>query len=137
MPMGSGLALLEVSLDGGAFAPYTSSLTVTDGVHTLAARTKDNAGNVTESTQTIKVDTVTPTIALSLTGAQGTGGWYISNVNVSATTSDSGSGINTLQVSQDGSAYSNYQSPITFSDGVHTYRFKTTDNAGNVTETAL
>lgn len=40
-----------------------------------------------------------------------------------------------LEASTDGSAYRNYQFPITFSDGVHGYQFRVTDNAGNVTET--
>lgn len=60
---GSGLQEVEVSVDSGPFAPATGTEswsfttgTLTAGAHTITARAKDNAGNVTDATITITVE---------------------------------------------------------------------------------
>ncbi len=141
----SGAAKIEVSTDGGAFLPYTTPVTVNDGQHSYQFKLTDNAGNVTQSTKAVKVDTVTPSLSLNLSGTRGQNDWYVSSTSVTPSAADATSGIATLEISQDNSQFINYQpfdglrtaSPIIFSDGLHSYQFRATDNAGNVTETPV
>lgn len=132
---GSGLLALEVNADGGGYIPYTSPIVFTDGIHTYQFRAMDIAGNITETAQqTIQVDTITPSLSTSISGTSGSNGWYVSNVTITPSVSDSGSGLSAFVVSTDGSAYSTYINPVFFTEGVHTYRFRATDYAGNITE---
>jgi hypothetical protein len=135
---GSGLYALEVNKDGSGYVPYTAPVVFTDGLHTWQFRATDYAGNVTETAQqAIKVDATTPSLSTSTSGTSGSNGWYVSNVTVTPSVSDSGSGLSAFVVSTDGGAYSAYLNPIFFTEGFHTVRFRATDYAGNVTETAL
>ncbi|MBL8078007.1 MAG: Ig-like domain repeat protein [Anaerolineales bacterium] len=132
---GSGLLALEVNADGGGYIPYTSPIVFTDGIHTYQFRVLDTAGNITETAQQIiQVDTVTPSLSTSISGTSGSNGWYVSNVTITPSVSDSGSGLSAFVVSTDGSTYSTYINPVFFTEGVHTYRFRATDYAGNITE---
>ena len=130
----SGLAALETSINGGTWATYNAPITLSDGVYSLSLRAYDNAGNLAEMNQTINVDTLTPVLDSSVSGAMGMNDWYVSDIQVSASASDSGSGLYMLEVSTDGGAWTGYSSPITLSDGVHAIQFRATDNAGNVSE---
>ena len=130
----SGLAALETSTNGGGWTAYNAPITLSDGVHTLSLRAYDNAGNLAETNQTISVDTITPVLDSSMSGAVGLNGWYVSDTQVSATASDLGSGLSLLEVSTNGGAWTSYSAPITLSDGVHAVQFRATDYAGNVTE---
>jgi hypothetical protein len=128
----TGIAAFEIAVDGGGYQPY-APVTLSDGVHTVSLRAVDGAGNAVEMSQTVKVDAVTPLLDVSVSGAAGENGWYVSQTEVTAQAQDDGSGIAALEVALDGSAFVNYQSPITLSDGIHTLQFRATDNAGNVT----
>ncbi len=130
----SGLAALETSINGGTWATYNAPITLSDGVYSLSLRAYDNAGNLAEMNQTINVDTLTPVLDSSVSGAMGMNDWYVSDIQVSASASDLGSGLYMLEVSTDGGAWTGYSSPITLSDGVHAIQFRATDNAGNVSE---
>jgi len=130
----SGLSSVLLSVDGG---PWETSAILNDGVHSINVQAEDNAGNVSNTSSTISVDTTTPSIDLSLNGKTGDNGWYISDTEITALATDATSGIDALEVSSDGDGYVNYAAPITFIDGVHTIQFIATDNAGNVTETPI
>jgi len=130
----SGVASRLLSVNSGALQP---SALLNEGVHILDIEVTDNAGNRTQDSTTISVDTTTPTIDISVNGTLGNNGWYISDIQVSALPSDVTSGIWMFEVSPDGSAYQTYNAPVPFSDGHHTIQFKATDIAGNVTETPL
>ena len=130
----SGLAGAFLSVDNGA---WQSSATLNEGVYDIAITSSDNAGNVSNSSTTISVDTTTPSINVSINGTMGKNGWYRSGIQVSALASDATSGVGALEVAADGDAYQSYTSSISFSDGHHTIQFKATDNAGNVTEIPL
>ncbi|MFN8380655.1 MAG: Ig-like domain-containing protein [Anaerolineales bacterium] len=132
----SRIASVIANVDG-VNSNYQSPITLSDGIHTVVLTAADNAGNVTQNSQTFNIDTVTPILNISLSGSMGLNNWYISNVTVTPSVNDSGSGLALLEVSVDGSAFTNYQSPIIFSDGFHSYQFRATDNAGNITQTAL
>ena len=130
----SGLAGTFLSVDGGV---WQASATLNDGVHNIALSASDNAGNVSNSSTMISVDTTTPSLYLSISGTAGVNGWYVSNLEVSATASDATSGISSFEYSADGSPYQPYTSSTLFTDGRHTIQFKAVDNAGNLTETPL
>lgn len=134
----SGLASFEMNVDNTGWVSY-SDTTLTDGIHTIQYRATDNAGNVTQTTpQEIKVDTTAPTLSVSMTGATGQNNWYISNVTLTPTASDSMSGLAILEVSLDGGAWLGTESnqSTVISDGAHIVQFRATDNAGNVSQTA-
>jgi hypothetical protein len=128
----SGLASFDMSLNGGSFISYADT-TFTDGMHTVELSATDTAGNSTETTITFNIDTTTPSLNVSINGTMGKNGWYRTNVQVSASAGDVGAGVAQIQVSRDGGAYTSYTSPVSFPDGDHTYQFKVTDHAGNVT----
>jgi len=131
-PPGSGLAGTFLSVDGGAWQPST---TLNEGVYNIAVSASDNAGNVSNSSATIYVDTTTPSIDLAVNGTTGSSGWYVSKTTITASASDATSGVALLEFKADSGAYQSYTSPVSFSDGHHTIQFKATDAAGNFTET--
>ncbi len=130
----SGLAGVLLSVDGG---PWQATAVLTDGVHTVDVSGQDQAGNVASAAALVSVDTITPSLNLSLSGALGTSGWYTTAVQLGASASDSGSGLASLEVSTDGSGYRAYTEPVWFSGGQHSYQFRASDHAGNLTETPL
>ncbi|MGB8980358.1 MAG: Ig-like domain repeat protein [Anaerolineales bacterium] len=130
----SGLASLALAVDGG---DWQASATLNEGVHTVAVSGTDNAGNVSNTSTTISVDTTTPAINVTVAGTPGDNGWYKAGaVQVSAAASDATSGVGTFEVSPDGAAYQPY-APVSFADGEHTVRFRAVDRAGNLTETPV
>jgi hypothetical protein len=133
----SGLAAIMSSVNGGSSSAVNAPLSFGDGISNVVISATDNAGNVTQMTQSIQVDTITPSLSTSLSGTSGANGWYVSTVTITPSAGDAGSGLASFEVSIDGNAYTAYTAPITFSDGIHTYQFRATDNAGNLTETVL
>ena len=96
----SGVQSLTYALDGGTpvtVSGSTASVAVSgDGTHTVVYSATDNAGNQsTPQTQTVKIDSVPPTISGAPTTAPNAAGWYNSNVTIHWTYSDNagGSGI--------------------------------------------
>ncbi|MGB7876762.1 MAG: Ig-like domain repeat protein, partial [Anaerolineales bacterium] len=132
---GSGVSAFEYDLNGTGWTTYSDPLDLSDGTYSLSLRVIDNAGNMTEGTQTFLVDTLAPTIDLSVVGAEGSNGWNTTSVHINAAASDSGSGLSVLEVSVDNGDFENYSSPLVFDDGLHTYQFRAFDNAGNLVET--
>jgi glutamine cyclotransferase len=129
----SGLSSIQYSVDGDALQAGSSALISTDGLHTVSFRAVDNAGNTSNSsTQIVNVDTVVPTFALSVGGMSGSGGWYVSPINVDSGVADATSGLSNVQYSVDSGAFQ-FGSSVTISaDGTHTVSFQATDKAGNM-----
>lgn len=132
----SGLYSLEVTTDGVTWTQVSAPVTLPDGVYTVQFRATDTAGNVSQTpSQQIKVDATTPSLSLNLSGTRGQNDWFISSAAVTPNASDAGSGINKIEALIDGGTWFLVNSSASFTDGVHTYQYKVTDNAGNVTET--
>lgn len=129
----SGIAGSSIFVDGGA---EQSSATLGDGVHSVAVTATDNAGNTASKTFTISVDTTLPAISLSAAGTSGSGGWYVSNVEMTASATDTGSGVALIQYRIDGGAWST-GSTATVADGTHLIEFQAIDSAGNVSSTSM
>ncbi|MEO3816964.1 ThuA domain-containing protein [Plantactinospora sp. B24E8] len=137
---GSGVALLEWSLDGGAWTAYTEPVTVTgDGQHELLYRATDAAGNVeTLKSAVLKIDGVKPTVLVSgLADGQLYGDSQDVRVNWSAV--DPTSGIKATVGTLDGRPYqpntlqAMYELPL----GLHELTVTATDRAGNSTTSTV
>jgi prepilin-type N-terminal cleavage/methylation domain-containing protein len=108
-------------------SPYTTSWNtsgVADGLYDLRVVTTDNAGNVfTSPLVQVRVDNTAPTVTPSISGTLGSNGWYVSDVTLSWSVSDGGSGI----ASTTGCSTTNVTTDTTGTD----YTCSATDNAGN------
>ncbi|MCG2784477.1 MAG: Ig-like domain-containing protein [Anaerolineae bacterium] len=128
----SGVAATEYSLNNGAWQPYTFPLALTDGTHSLNFWMEDNAGWITEVTDSVRVDTRPPQIGGSILGTSGMNGWYTSAVTFTASASDPlpGSGLDTFRYTLNGSLLNPYTAPLTLSDGQHSLTLNARDLAG-------
>ena len=126
----SGLSAFETTLDGSNWTPYSAPLTFNDGSYSLQIHAIDTAGNQVSSTDTIQVDTVHPSVSGSLSGTLGSGGWYTSAVQASASATDATSGIASIEYAADGGTWTTYPGSLGFYDGTHSLQFRTTDIAG-------
>jgi hypothetical protein len=114
-------------------SPYSVNLNTTliaDGLYDVRVVTTDNAGRShTSALVTFRVDNTPPTVTPSVAGTLGTNGWYTSNVQVSWSTSDAGSGIDTA----DGCSTTN----VTSDTSGTTFTCTATDKAGNSTSDSV
>jgi hypothetical protein len=108
-------------------SPYTTSWNTTgvaDGLYDLRVITTDNAGSTfTSPLVQVRVDNTAPTITPAISGTLGDNGWYVSNVTLSWSVTDSGSGL----ASTTGCSTTNVTTDTTGTD----YSCSATDNAGN------
>ncbi|MEU8614092.1 DUF1349 domain-containing protein, partial [Actinoplanes sp. NPDC048791] len=137
---GSGVALLEWSLDGGAWTPYTAPVDVTgDGRHELLYRSRDKAGNAeTLKSAVVRIDGTKPTLLVSgLANGQLYGDSQ--DIRTSWQAVDPTSGIQTTTGTLNGRAYTSgslqalYELPL----GLHELTVTATDKAGNSTSTTV
>jgi len=131
-------ARFECRIDGAAFSACSSPdhLTgLTDGTHVLEVRAIDRAGNVDASPagRSWTVDTVAP--ETSIVAGAPSGIVTSPSATFEFTSSEAGS---TFECGLDGSTYTSCSSPHLLSDlgpGVHTFRVRATDRAGNTDAT--
>ena len=132
--VGSGLASVNIRVDGGAWVTYTTPVTVSgEGLHAVEYYAVDLAGN-REATQSLsfRIDMIAPTASSVLAGTLGVNGWYVSPVTVSLAGADAGSGVGSVQVRRDSSPWFTYRSPIAIAtNGPHTVEYYAVDVAGN------
>lgn len=106
--------------------------TAGDGVYKF--RAEDKAGNVADTVQ-ITLDTVKPIVTIYGGTTVLSNGANTNAANVSFTTTDTGSGINTMYVKLPSStSYAKYTAGTKYSDN-GTYSFYCTDKAGNQSAT--
>jgi uncharacterized cupredoxin-like copper-binding protein len=137
---GSGVASVEYKLDSGAWTAYTSAVQVsTPGAHTVLYRATDQAGNVSaEGTLTFtvvagSVDTTPPSVSAAVTGNQNSNWEYVDAAQITITALDTGSGVGSVEYKLDGGAWTTYTAPVTVdAEGDHTFAYRATDVAGNV-----
>ena len=132
---GSGVDRVEFSQNKTAWEDGTSVIS-DDGINTIDAKVYDLAGNVSSGTITIKVDTVSPSLAVSPSGTLGNSGWYISQVDTSILTTDSGSGIDSIEYNQNSTGWTAGTS-ITSDDGINDIDIRVHDIAGNISTSSV
>ncbi|HEV7651846.1 MAG TPA: plastocyanin/azurin family copper-binding protein [Actinophytocola sp.] len=137
----SGVASVEYSLDGAAFAPYTEPVQVSAaGAHTLTFRATDVAGNVSdEGSASFSVvaapgdDTTPPSVSAVVSGNQDASWNYLDSATLTIDALDVDSGVASVEYKLDGGAFVAYTEPVTVTEaGTHTVTYRATDHAGNV-----
>src|SRR5437667_203949 len=131
----SGVAAIHFRTDGGAWQSYAGPFAVAaDGSHAADYYSTDNTGN-TENLHsvTVKLDTVAPVSSAQLAGTPAADGSYVSSVDVTLTSTDATSGVQSSQYRVDAGAWRSYASAFPLSgNGTHTLEYAAMDVAGNV-----
>lgn len=125
---GSGVASTEYRIAGGTWAPYTAAVSVTgEGERLIEYRSTDAAGNVEAiKSQTVKIDTVVPTVTGTVTGD--------ATKSLALAGADATSGVARIEY-QVGTAttWTAYTAPIAFDQpGSYEVRYRAVDVAGNI-----
>ena len=127
----SGVAQIQVRIDGGAPTRYTSAILLGDGIHTIVYAATDAAGNLEPlHSAIVSVDSTAPRSTISLFGTPGDHGWYRSTVVAALRSEDVTSGIASLGYRLDGGGWVSYAGAIAMSSGSHTIQFAASDVAG-------
>jgi hypothetical protein len=141
---GSGIDTVEVKLDGGAWTVVTTSSRsftgLADGSHTVSVRVTDNASNSATIGVTFVVDTVDPT--LTITSPEDGMDTRDTTVTVTWTCTDTGCGIDRIEVSIDGESYisvgtASERAFTGLAVGDYTVDVRAYDKAGNMVEASI
>ena len=111
----------------------TRNLPEANGSINYAATSASSNLSSAVGSKTYKYDPTAPGANLSVSGTAGSNGWYISDVTVTDTGSDTTSGVASHLVSKDGGAW---QVSLTLTDGTYILQGQTTDHAGNTKTTS-
>ena len=144
---GSGLAEIQVRLDGGSPVTLPGTATshtftgVSDGTHTITVTGVDQVGNLAAATATVTVDTTDPDVAI-VSPASGS---VISSSQVTTmfSTGDATSGVERVEISVDGGPAQSLGASETshvitsLADGPHTVTLTVFDRAGNSATTTV
>ncbi len=135
---GTGVKTTEYKVNDGEWITYSQAISLnTPGTTKVDYRSVDNAGNV-ETTQslTVKIDKTAPVTTAKVTGTEGTNGWYTSDVNVTLSATDEGTGVKSTEYKVNGGQWTAYSQAISLTTaGTTQVDFRSTDHAGNVEAT--
>ena len=125
-PAGSGVAATNYTLDGAQHA-YSATFTIsTEGVHPIGYWSVDASGNAEATkTATIRIDETEPSLSLDATSS------YLGTATISATASDTLSGLGHVELKLDSGAWSASSQVSTSALGPHTVFARAFDLAGN------
>lgn len=137
----AGIDRYEVKVDSGGFATQLSPFTLpvlSDGLHAITVRAWDRAGNFTDGTVNVVVDTGGPTaFTPTLAPASPTNN---TQPVLTFATSDNGTGLDHFEVSLDGGPFVTRTSPYTLpvmSSSSHVAIVRAVDGSGNNTDVAV
>jgi len=118
-----------------AGTPFTCgdacSLTLPEGTGTANYTAISSSGRTASGLSTWKRDVTPPDVSLVVPVVDGEHGWYVSALNISATASDTHSGVLSVQASVD-EGVTWVPLPLHLDDGVYPVAVKARDVAGNV-----
>jgi hypothetical protein len=117
----------DVSIDGGS-SWQSAPISLGDGNYSMTFRGFDIAGNEGTASLNASIDTVDPDISFVFKGIRGKNGWYVSDVDVSASAIDALSGVDYSEVRVTGGAW---LAETRLSDGVYDLEARAGDLAGN------
>jgi len=136
---GYNITLMEGTRNGESFAcpagATTYNVPLLEGTNDFTFWALSSWGDSSSmGTASGSVDTQSPTINGSLSGAGGDNGWYVSNVTLSASAADPtpGSGLSSFTYSLDGGVVLAFPGSLTLTDGTHTVDLQATDGAGHI-----
>jgi Big-like domain-containing protein len=129
----AGATTINCRVDAGTFAgcasPFTPSVALADGAHTITILASDAAGNTaTATTTTFTIDTVPPSVTIVTQPAA------LSNDATPTVTFTTAGGATATACQIDAGTFTACTSPNTFgplADGTHTITVRATDGAGN------
>jgi len=135
---GSGLASLDVRIDGGGWSGYSGPVTIGEGSHDVELRAVDGAGNSESQSFDIDVDTQSPIADLDASPSfcPGCGG----SLDITVVVQDGGSGIGAWSLEASGRTVASGGGDIGetiawdgggLGGGVHTLELEARDEAGN------
>lgn len=117
----------DVSIDGGS-SWQSAPISLDDGSYGMTFRAFDLAGNEGTASLNASIDTVKPDISFVFKGTRGRNGWFVSDVEVSASAADALSGVDYSGVRVPGGAW---LAETLLSDGVYDLEARAGDLAGN------
>lgn len=133
----------SISLDGGVlWQDFTGPVEIAaDGETNVKIRVKDNAGNETIESRSVKIDRDGPSISVIMKSQDGSpytnNEWSTEPITVEAVFSDAVSGVDTStqEYSLDnGGTWERYMTPFLVNqDGTHDIKIRAKDNSGKVT----
>jgi hypothetical protein len=132
---GYNILAIEGSLNGQNFAcsGANCSVPLDEGNNYLTFWAFSSWGDSSEmGIFSAKVDTVPPTLGLDISASNGTNGWYVSPASLTATGSDSTSGLSSVLLSVNNGPW---EPSATVNEGVHNVDVQAVDNAGNSSNT--
>jgi hypothetical protein len=140
---GSGVDAFSYILDGGIETPYTNPLTIPDGVHIIRLNVQDKAGLTYFTEQSVKVDTIHPSLSIQTTLPV----WVNGKVTLNGASEDGGSGISKVEISTNGgqtwrtatgtTSWSYEWDTSGDSNGSHNVIVRATDQAGLASQQML
>ncbi len=141
---GSGLAGVEISVDGGPWESYLAPVRFVDGTHTISLRAFDTAGNQSSASQVLSVDARPPSSVFTF--ELPASGWVRGSIDLSGASQDDSSGIGLVELSLDGGeswqalegtqAWSFRWDTSGVADGAYLLLARARDAAGNQENTA-
>jgi hypothetical protein len=124
-------------VNGGEYQLYTQPFILPEGYNSITAYSIDSHGyREQEVIRSIHVDTTAPVTTANAAGEIDELGLYISPVTITVEAADEVSGVYRTEFSVNGAGWHDYYSPVTIDyDGIHTFEYRSVDNAGNTEET--
>ncbi len=143
-----GLAQMAISTDGGATfgatTAYASTASATlpaaNGIYTVVVRVTDAAGHQFSASQTVRLDTIGPTVGYTLSAPTNNGSY---DLGTNPTFTDSASdldGVASISATLDSATTISSGGTInlyTLTAGAHTILIKATDGAGNISTSTV
>ncbi|MCK4757538.1 MAG: Ig-like domain-containing protein, partial [Thermoplasmata archaeon] len=136
----NGITMMRISIDGTFDTEIWESfmtskawmLSGADGLKEVFVQYMDGAGRVSGTYgSNITLDTTSPVTTASISGLEGNGGWFVGNVTITLTGSDTTSGLNQTYYRINSGPWVSGDSVALDSDGTHTIEYYSVDNAAN------
>ena len=145
---GSGLAQMSISTDGGttfttpvAYASTASvTLPATNAIYTVVVHVTDAAGNQLSYSQTIRLDTVGPTVSSTLTAPTNNGSYDLGTNPTFAYSGSDTDGVASISAKLDSATTISSGGAINIyalAAGTHTLVITATDGVGNISTTTV
>jgi hypothetical protein len=131
---GSGVAIVEYSVNDGAFQTYASPFVISaQGATRITARARDRAGNIETPLPPTVIQIDSSASVVTITSPEARDYQHSESMVVSFSAADSMSGLQSVSAALDGSAVQNSQSILLLTQtlGSHTMEVFAVDVAGN------